>query len=129
MGPAAVPRPHLPAPTAREAAPAPAVAPPIAMGLPPGFAMPAFHGGVHPANFPPMPGSGLAPPWEAGAVPPPLASVSAPLSTPNSDDFRWLHGPASFNALHAMVVNPVDFLESLVYDQAGSPSATSILVV
>ena len=36
VGPAAVQRPHFPSPRAREAAPAPAVAPPIARGLPPG---------------------------------------------------------------------------------------------
>ena len=34
-------------------APAPAAEPPIATGLPPGFAMPAFHGGLHPAAFTP----------------------------------------------------------------------------
>ena len=48
---------------------------PIAMGLPPGLALPALHGGIHPVGFPPLPRDGLVPPLEAGAVPPPLAPV------------------------------------------------------
>ena len=56
----------------------------------------------------------------------PLAPVPVSLSTPNNDHHCWFHGPASFNDLHIMVVNPGDFLEFLVYDQAGSPSATSM---
>ena len=48
------------------------------------------------------------------------------LSTPNSDDLCWFHGPAGFNDLLNMVVNPGEFLEFLENDQAGAPSATSI---
>ena len=114
MGLAAVLPPHLPAPRASGAAPALAAAPPNAMGLPPGLAMPAFHRGLHPAGFPPLPGGAFAPPVKVGVGPPPLASVPAPTSSPNSDGLRWFHGPASYNDLHIMVVNPGDFLEFLV---------------
>ena len=40
---------------------------------------------------------------------------------------RWFHGPAGFNELHMFLVNPSEFLEFFVYDQAGTPSATSII--
>ena len=84
--------------------PAPAMVPPIAMGLPPGLALPTCHGGFHPVGLPPVPGD--APPLEAGAVPPRMAPVSVPLSTSSDDDLRWCRGPSFFNDLLNMVINP-----------------------
>ena len=39
----------------------------------------------------------------------------------------WFHGPASFNDLPTWFVTPGEFFEFLVYDQAGAPSATSVI--
>ena len=64
---------------------------------------------------------------ELGAGPLVVAPVPAPTSNLNSDASRWFHGPAGFNELHMIVVNPGEFLEFLVYDQAGTPYATSII--
>ena len=97
------------------------------MGLAPGLALPAFHRGLHPAGFPPVPGGIFAPPMELGAGPPVVAPVPAPTSNLNSVASRWFHGPAGINEWHMFVVNPGEFLEFLVYDQAGTPSATSII--
>ena len=85
------------------AAPNPVAVPPIANGVPPGFALPAFHRGLHPAGFPPAIRGYLAPPAEEG--------VGRPL--------------VAFEELHGMFVKPGEFLEFLVYDLAGAPSATS----
>ena len=43
------------------------------------------------------------------------------------DSARWIHGPAGFDELHRLSANPGDFVEFLVYDHGGMPSATSIV--
>ena len=110
-----------------EAAPVSNVAPPIAKGIPPGLALPAFHEGLHPVGFAPAVGRGMAPPEEVGAGPPPLALVSDPTFDCLGDTARWIHGPAGFDELHRLCVNPGDFVEFLVYDHGGLSSATSIV--
>ena len=109
------------------AAPIPVAVPPIANGVPPGFTLPAFHGGLHPAGFPPVIREEFAPPAEVCVGPPPVAHVSVTAVDQLGDVSRWFHGPAGFEELHGMFVNPDECLEFLVYDRAGAPSATSIV--
>ena len=127
VGPAADILPHLPVPKFAKHAPVPYVAPPTAKGVPPGLALPAFHEALHPVGFPPAVGGRIAPPEEVGAGPPPLALVSDPAFDCLGDSARWIHGPAGFVDLHRLCVNPGDFVEFLVYDHGGMPSATSIV--
>ena len=61
------------------------------------------------------------------AGPPPLAHVSDPTFDRLGDVARWFHGPAGFGELHRMFVNPGDFVEFLVYDHGGLPSATRMV--
>ena len=116
--------PHLPVPKFAKQAPVPNVVPPIAKGIPPGLALPALHEGLHPVGSPPAIGGRIAPPEEVGAGPPPLALVSDPTFDCLGDSTRWIHGPAGFDELHRLCVNPGDLVEFLVYDHGGMPSAT-----
>ena len=100
---------------------APVAVPPIAMGLPPGFAMPEFHGGRLPAGLPLVVGRRFAPPVEVGADPSPSACVSAFTLNLGSDGLRRFHAPVGFDDLHHMFINPGALLEFLMYDQGGSP--------
>ena len=43
------------------------------------------------------------------------------------DPARWIHGPAGFDELHRLSANAGDFVEFVVYDHGGMPSATSIV--
>ena len=78
----------------------------IVMGLPPGLALPAFAGGIHPFGLPLV--SGDAPPLEVGATPQPLAPAFVPSSTPRNDDLCWFHGPVSSTRL-TMQMNSLSF--------------------
>ena len=59
-----------------------------------------------------------------GAGPPSLALVSDPTFDCLGDSGRWIHWPAGFDELHRLCVIPGDFVECLVYDHGGMPSAT-----
>ena len=87
--------------------------PPIANGVPPGVVLPAFHGGLHPAGFPPVFKAEMAPPAELGVGPPPVAHVSVTTVDQLGDVSRWFHGPAGFEELHGMFVNTGDFFRFL----------------
>ena len=114
-------------PRVARAAPNPVAVPPIANGVPPGFALPAFHEGLHQAGFPPLNRGELAPPAEEGVGRPPVAHVLVTTVDKLGDVTRWFHGPAGVEKLHGMIVNPGEFLDFLVYDRAGAPSAPSIV--
>ena len=127
MGPAADVLPHLPVPKFAKLAPVPNVAPPIAKGIPPGLALPAFHEGLRPVGFPPAFSGRFAPPEEVGACLQSLALVSDPSFGCLGDSASWIHGLAGFDVLHRLSAKPGDFVEFLVYDHGGMPSATSIV--
>ena len=75
---------------------------------------------VHPVCLPHVPGDGS--PLKAGAVP----RTGGLLSIASNDDLRWRHGRANFHDLLNLVINAFEFLEFLVCDQAGAPSATCV---
>ena len=88
------------------AAPILVAVPPIADGVPPGFALPAIHGGLHPAGFPPLIILELAPPAEEGVGRPPVDHVSVTTVDQLGVVSRWFHGPAGFEELHGVFVTP-----------------------
>ena len=80
-----------------------------------------------PSWFPTCNQREFAPPAKVGVGPPPVAHVSVTTVDQLGGVSRWFHGPAGFEELHGMFDNPGEFVEFLVCDRVGAPSATSIV--